>query len=381
MAGKKSYDAVIIGAGVIGAAVAYYLAKSGRRDVLILDKGYVSGGATGRCGAGVRQQWGLEMNCRLAKRSVDMFVGLSDELGEDIEFEQSGYLVLAYDLETVELYRRNIKLQNSLGIPAGLVTPVEAREIVPVLNTDGLLAATYCPTDGHANPFKTNYAYAHAAERLGCVLHTFEEVIAIETDSKGVSAVVTDGGRYETRTVVNCAGGHAARIGRLAGLELNCYPERHQILVTEPYERLFDPMVISFKHHLYCQQVVHGAFIMGLGMPEEPGFDESSSWEFIEAMARAVTSILPILAQVRVIRQWAGLYTKTPDAQPILGEHPELPGFYNAIGFSGHGFMIGPATARLTAEAILTGETPELIRALDAGRFARGDLVLEPNVV
>lgn len=377
----KTYDAVIVGAGVIGAAVGYYLAKNGIRDVLILDKGYVSGGATGRCGAGVRQQWGLEMNCRLAKQSVDMFVGLSEELGEDIEFEQSGYLVLAYDSETVELYKRNIELQNPLGIPARLVTPEEAREIVPVLNTDGLLAATYCPTDGHANPFKTNYAYAHAAVRLGCDLHTFEEVTAIETGGSGIRALVTNKGRYETRVVVNCAGGHAALIAELAGIEIDCFPERHQILVTEPYERLFDPMVISFAHHLYCQQVVHGAFIMGLGMPEEPGFNEDSGWEFIEAMARAVTSILPILAGVRVIRQWAGLYTKTPDAQPILGEHPDLPGFYNAVGFSGHGFMIGPATAKLVAEAVACGCTPELIKPLDAGRFERGDLILEPNVV
>ncbi|MCK4594887.1 FAD-binding oxidoreductase [bacterium] len=381
MAGGRSYDAVIVGAGVIGAAVSYYLAKEGIRDVLILDKGYVSGGATGRCGAGVRQQWGLEMNCRLAKQSVDMFVGLSEELGEDIEFEQSGYLVLAYDSETVELYEHNIELQNPLGIPARLVTPEEAREIVPVLNTDGLLAATYCPTDGHANPFKTNYAYANAAERLGCELHTFEEVTAIETGGSGIRAVVTDKERYETRVVVNCAGGHAARIAELAGIEIDCFPERHQILVTEPYERLFDPMVISFAHHLYCQQVVHGSFIMGLGMPEEPGFNEDSGWEFIEAMARAVTSILPILAGVRVIRQWAGFYTKTPDAQPILGEHPDLPGFYNAVGFSGHGFMIGPATAKLVAEAVACGYTPELIKPLDAKRFERGDLILEPNVV
>lgn len=377
----KTYDAVIIGAGVIGTAVGYYLTQRGIRDVLILDKGYVSGGATGRCGAGVRQQWGLEMNCRLAKMSVDMFVGLSEELGEDIDFEQSGYLVLAYDSDSVELYRKNLKLQNSLGIPARLVTPAEAREIVPVLNIEGLVAATHCPTDGHADPFKTNFAYAHAAVREGCDLHTFEEVTAIEKDGSGVSAVVTDRGRYATRKVVNCTGGHAARVGRLAGLKLNCFPERHQILVTEPYERLFDPMVISFVHHLYCQQVVHGAFIMGLGMPETPGFNEASGWEFIEAMARAVTSILPILAGVRVIRQWAGLYTKTPDAQPILGEHPDLPGFYNAVGFSGHGFMIAPATAKLTAEAVACGCTPELIAPLDAGRFERGDLVLEPNVV
>ncbi len=378
---KKSYDVVIIGAGVIGCAVAYELTKLGLRDVLILDRDYISGGATGRCGAGVRQQWGLEMNCRLAKGSVDMFEGLSEELGEDIEFEQGGYLVLAWDDETVAQSRRNLELQNRLGIPARLVSPQEAKEIVPVLNTEGLVAATYCPTDGHANPFLTNFAYARAAERNGVTLRNFEEVIGIETDDSGLKTVVTDKARYETKTVVNAAGGWATQVASLAGLPLDLYPERHQILITEPYEPLFDPMVISFKHHLYCQQVVHGAFIMGLGMPEEPGFNSASSWEFLEAAARAVTSLLPILSEVRVIRQWAGLYAMTPDAQPILGEDPRLEGFYHAVGFSGHGFMIAPYTAKLTAEAIVTGKTPELISSLDVLRFERGELIHEPNVV
>jgi len=377
---EKSYDIVIVGAGVIGCAIAYELTKLGLRDILILDKGYPSGGATGRCGAGVRQQWGLEMNCRLAKDSVDMFEGLSEELGEDIEFEQGGYLVLAWDDETVELYRRNLALQNSLGIPVRLVSPAEAKEIVPVLNTEGLAAATYCPTDGHANPFKTNFAYARAAERGGATLKGFEAVLAIETDGD-TKTVVTDKGRYPTKTVVNAAGGWATKVAELAGLPLDIYPERHQILITEPYEPLFDPMVISFKHHLYCQQVVHGAFIMGLGMPEEPGFGVDSSWDFLEAAARAVTSLLPILSEVRVIRQWAGLYAMTPDGQPIIGEDPRLSGFYHAAGFSGHGFMIAPATAKLTAEAIATGKTPELISSLDVLRFERGELIHEPNVV
>ncbi len=378
---ERARDVVIIGAGVLGCAVAYELTRRGVDDVLILDRGYVSGGATGRCGAGVRQQWGLEMNCRLAKRSVDRFVGLAEELGEDIEFEQGGYLILAYGEDEVAVFGKNIELQNSLDIPSRLVTPEEAREIVPVLNIAGLSAAAWCPTDGHGNPFKTNYAYAHAALRNGCTLRTFEEVIGIETGDDGVRAVVTDIGRYPTRKVVNCAGGWAAAIAEQAGLQIPVVPERHQILVTEPYERLFEPMVISFRHHLYCQQVVHGAFLMGLGMPEEPGVDQSSSWEFLEAMARMSTHILPFLKDVKVVRQWAGLYAMTPDAQPILGEHPDLDGFYNAVGFSGHGYMIAPATAELLAAELESGRRPELIEPLDAGRFSRGELVLEPNVV
>ncbi len=378
----KGAEVVIIGAGIIGSSIAYYLAKEGLKDVVILEREYPCWGATGRCGAGIRQQWGTEMNCRLAKGSVEIFKGLSDELGYDIEFEQGGYLVLATSQAQLQLYKRNVALQNRLGIPSRIVTPQEAKEIVPILKTDGLPGAAYCPTDGHANPFKTNLAYLRAAERLGVKLYKFTPVVGIEVKDGMVQGVITTAGRIETSKVVNAAGGYSAEVGKLAGLEIPTHSERHQIMVTEPLDGLFDPMVISFTSGLYCQQVPPGSILMGMGDPDEPpSHNLSASWQFLQRMAQEVLRILPVLKEVRVVRQWAGLYNKTPDAQPIIGEAEKVKGFYMAIGFSGHGFMIAPMTSYILARLITGGEPPISVERLSLERFERGELVIEPSVV
>ena len=157
----RTADIVIIGGGVVGSALAYELTLRGANNIIILEKSYISSGSTGRCGAGVRQQWGLEMNCRLAKGSVDKFETLSEELDYDIEFRQGGYLVLAHTDSQVAQFEKNIALQNSVGIPSRFVSREEAREICPPINTNSFIKATYCPTDGHANPFKTNLSLIH----------------------------------------------------------------------------------------------------------------------------------------------------------------------------------------------------------------------------
>lgn len=378
----KGAEVVIIGGGVIGSSIAYYLAKEGCRDVVVLEREYPTWGASGRCGAGIRQQWGTEMNCRLAKGSVELFQGLSEELDYDIEFEQGGYLVLATSHAQLEQYRRNVALQNSLGIPSKMVTPQEAKEIVPILRTDGLPGAAYCPTDGHANPFKANLAYLQAAQRLGVKLFKFTEAKGVDVKGGRVRGVVTSKGRIETTKVVNAAGGYSAEVGKLAGLEIPTFSERHQIMVTEPLDHLFDPMVISFTSGLYCQQVPPGSILMGMGDPSEPhSHNITSSWQFLQKMAREVLKILPILKDIRVVRQWAGLYNKTPDAQPILGQAEKVEGFYMAVGFSGHGFMIAPMVSLILARLIMGRKSPISVERLSLERYERGELVIEPSVV
>ncbi len=377
----RSAEVVIIGGGVVGSAIAYELTKRGMRDIVILEKGYLSSGSTGRCGAGVRQQWGLEMNCRLAKGSVDIFERLSEELDCDIEFRQGGYLILAHTPEQVEQFERNIKLQNSLEIPSRFVSHDEAREICPPINTEKFIRATYCPTDGHANPFKTNFAYARAAERGGARIFRRTEAKAILVEGERIAGVVTEKGTISTRLVVNAAGPWSKEVAALAGIELPTYPERHQCLVTEPVEPSFNTMVISFQIGIYLQQVPHGSFVIGIGEKEEPNHNIHSSWQWLELLTGELLEILPTLGNLRIVRQWAGSYNKTPDAAPILGEHSALKGFFNAVGFSGHGFMIAPMTAVCIAQSMLGEQTSVDIRPLSVDRFSRGELVVEPSVV
>ncbi len=379
----KSADIVVIGGGVQGCSIAYNLAKKGQKNIVILEKNTCASGSSGRCGAGFRQQFGTEMNCILARESVRILEKLSDELDYDIEFNQKGYLILAYTEKEVAQFKKNVRLQQRLGINSRLLSPEEARDIVPPLNITDVLAASYCPTDGNVNPLLTTFAYAEAAQRLGVKIFRFTEAQKIESQKNHVTAVVTNRGKILTDTVVNAAGGFSREVGEMAGIEIPVYSQRHQILVTEPTSILWESMLMSFSRNFYFQQLPHGSIVGGYGDPENEliGHDINSSWEFVFSMAKKMTSLIPQVGQVRLVRQWSGSYNMSPDSQPILGEHPALSGFYMSVGFSGHGFMLAPVSGQMLAELIL-GETTELpIEKLDIGRFKRGELILEPSVV
>lgn len=380
----KIAEVVIIGGGISGCSIAYNLAKKGVKNIVVIDKGYLAGGATGRCGAGVRQQWGTEMNCKLAMDSIKFFETANEELqyDGDIEFKQGGYLIVASTQKEDEQFKKNVKLQKSLGMEVEYMTPEAAKSIVPYLNTEKLTSATFCPKDGHLNPFLATDAYAKAARRLGVEIYTFTEVTGIKTDNGKVTGVMTNMGDIATNIVVNAAGGYSKTIADMVEIDIPVYSERHQILVTEPVEPMLGPMVMSFSLNIYCQQTPHGSFIMGRGDATEPrDLRITSSWQFLDQMSKSITSLLPPVGKLRVVRQWAGLYNMTPDRQPIFGAAKTLEGFFLAVGFSGHGFMFAPMTGLLVAEQIL-GETTTIdISSLGMDRFEKNELVFEPSVV
>ena len=380
---KSRTECVIIGGGVVGTAIAYYLAKGGMTDCVLVEADYLSSGATGRCGGGIRQQWSTEANTRLAIESVREFSTLEDELGADIEFLQGGYLVLAYTDEDVAQFEKNVGLQQGLGLDVAILTPDEIVErVVPELNTDGVRMATYCPSDASANPFLTTQAYADAARRLGVEIELFTPVTRVLTDGGKVTGVETSRGTISAPLVVNVAGSHSVPIAATAGVDLPITPCRRQILVTEPLERFFHPMIISFSFGIYFRQAKHGSVIGGFGDPDEPaGFNQTSSLEFLTTMSAKLAFLMPRLRSVKVVRQWGGLYDLTPDAQPLLGETDGVEGFFQASGFSGHGFMIAPKVAMLVAQAV-AGTEPDLdISRLNARRFTDGPVTTDKSVV
>ncbi|MFA5560843.1 MAG: FAD-binding oxidoreductase [Acholeplasmataceae bacterium] len=376
---------LIIGAGISGVSIAYNLAKKGYKDIHVVDKGYFTSGATGRCGAGVRQQWATETNCLLAKKSIEFFEKAEEilEYDGDLEFKQEGYLMLATTKEEHDQFTKNVKLQNKLGIPSKQLTKEEALKIVPHLNPDAFMSATFCQTDGHLNPFKMTEAYYLAAKRLGVTFSFFEEVKAIVVENRKITKVVTTKQTYETSQVVNAAGGYSHEIGKLAGVDIPVYAENHEILVTEPIEKMQGPMVMSFSKNIYCQQVPHGAFIMGRSNPNvEKNHDIESTWHFLDEMSKTVCEILPIVGELRVIRQWGGSYNMSPDRQPIFGKTDQLEGFYMACGFSGHGFMLAPITGILLSEIIMGEETSFNMEELSIDRFkGQTEFKIEKSVV
>jgi len=380
---KKTAEIVIIGGGMAGLATAYNLAAMGMKDIVVCEKSYLMSGSTGRCGAGVRAQWGTEMNCLLGKASIEIFENLNEILDYegDIEFKQGGYLLMAITEKEVEQFKKNIALQNSLGIKSVLLTPQEALDIVPELNIEGILACAFHQKDGHANPFHTMIAYAEAAKRLGVEINTFTEVTGIIVENNKVKGVKTNKGDIMTDKILIAAGAWSREIGKMAGVDIPVRPERHQILVTEPVNPKLGPMIMSFAGNIYLQQEPGGEFIMGFGPAEHETYSVTSTWDFIETMCKKAVRYLPYLKNIRIVRQWSGLYEMSPDAQPILGKADNVEGVYIATGYSGHGFMFGPITGVLMAQYILGLPTTIPIDKLDLGRFERGELIFEPSVV
>jgi len=377
---KDRSEVVIIGGGVTGCGAAYNLAKKGVTDVVVLEKNYLCYGASGRCGGGIRQQFTTEANITLAMESVRIFEQLSEELDTDIEYDQGGYLIITYEDE-VEQFKENVKLQNRMGLQSKFITPEEAREIVPLLNIDPIAGATFCQTDGHANPFRVVHGYAKKAEEMGVEINKFTEVTGIEVDDGQITAVKTNKGTIKTSIVVNVAGAYSRDIGLMVGVDLPNKPYRHEILVTEPIEHVQDPMIISFKTGIYFSQQECGSIIGGIGDPEEPSsYNLSGSLRFLRRMAKTMIELVPAYGHLNVLRQWAGLYDVTPDAQPNLGWTEGVEGFCQANGYSGHGFMIAPKVTELIAELIVDGKTSMPIDDLNVKRF-EGEITGEAYVV
>lgn len=380
---NKCADVVVIGGGISGVSIAYNLAKRGVKNIIVLEKDHLSSGSTGRCGAGVRMQWGAELDCVFAKYSIEFFERAEEELGYtgDIGFKQDGYLIVGTSEREKEQFSRNVKLQNALGIPSRLLTPLEAKEIIPHIDETKINCATFCGKDGHLNPFHATQAYADAARRLGVKIMLETETLDIELRG-GIKTVKTSRGNIETPVVVNAAGGYASRIADMVGVALPVNPERHEILVTEPVAPLQGPMFMSFSKNIYCQQTPEGSFIMGRGDKDEPSsYNIDSGWSFMEKMTHTCCELLPLLKKLYIVRQWAGLYAMTPDRHPIYGGVKEVEGFYLACGFSGHGFMFAPATGTVIAEAILNLPPSLPAHMLDKERFAKGEEIWEPSVV
>ncbi len=378
---KDRAEVVIIGAGINGCALAYELAKRGK-DVVVLEKHYICYGATGRCGAGIRQQWATKENALLAKKSVEIFERLSEELGYDIGLRQGGYLIAIHDEEEMRQAKKNVEMQRSIGLPVKIISPDEIKEIAPILDPEGMeaIAATFCPTDGHANPFKTTYAYARAAKKLGAKIYKFTEVKDIKVKDGKVEEVVTNRGKIKTKYVVNAAGAWSKEIAKMVGINMPNKPVRKEALVTEPIERLFDCMVISFKHGIYFSQQEEGQILGGIPSPEEKiGYYTEPTFSFLKHMAYMLGKYAPPLKHINILRQWTGFYDVTPDALPILGE-TNIEGFIQCNGFSGHGFMIAPMVAKLLAQLICQEKLDMPIDRLSMERF-KGKITKEKAVV
>jgi len=349
---------MIIGAGISGLFAAFNLSKEKDLDITVIDKGYFLNGATGRNGAGIRMQWSSKLNCLLSKYSVEFFENGEEHLKykDSIEFKQKGYLLLSNDEEEHQQFIKNIKLQNSLGIPSKLLTKDEVKKLVPIIDETKFYSAAFCHKDGHLNPFKVSEALFLACKENGVKFHFYEELEDVKIQTNKVSKVITSKATYEVDYLIGTAGSFTKELGVLMNIDIPVYPEKHEILATMPVSKMIEPMIMSFSKNFYIQQVPHGPLIMGEGGNHHSTHSQDSSIEFLESISSKVLNILPTLGDVKVQRQWAGSYDMSPDRNPIISK-TKIENFIVACGFSGRGFMIAPATGVLIRDLLLNQES------------------------
>jgi sarcosine oxidase subunit beta len=381
----KSADVVIIGGGVMGASTAYHLALKGCKNIVLLERNPFFGQeATGKCAGGIRYQFATEINIRLSLLSLPMLDRFEEEMGQAIDVRHCGYLFLLTREKDIQAFEANVVLQHRLGVMTEWLSGDSVRSRLPLMCLEDVLAATWHPKDGLADPSGVVQGYITGARRLGAKCLTDIEATGILIENGRICGVKTPKGEVSTPILVNAAGPWASRIGEMVGIQFPVVPLRRQIAVTTPIPGLpLDfPFVIDFAKNLYFHREGPGILTGMSNLDEPPSFTQQvdREWELVHfdaAMAR-----MPILEHAGIISRWAGLYEVSPDAHPILGKVPEIEGLYAIVGFSGHGFMHGPACGLLLSEEILDGKAHTLdVTSLRLSRFRECKPILEYNVV
>jgi sarcosine oxidase subunit beta len=379
----SSASVVVIGGGVVGLSTTHHLARAGVRDVVLLETGALGSGSTCKAAGGVRAQFSDPVNITLGARSLETFRDFGSLFGQEIDLHQVGYLFLLGSRLAVTAFEANVARQNDLGVPSRMISAAEAERLSPLISTDGLLAAAYSPTDGHCTPEAVVLGYASAARRAGATLLPHCPATGIDVRDGQVAGVRTAAGTIRTDTVVCAAGAWSAQVGAWAGVDLPVTPLRRQVLVTEPVPGLdpHTPFTIDFDTSFYFHGEGRG-LLLGMSDPDEtPGFrlDRSDGW--LPRLGAAIERRAPALTEVGIAGGWAGLYEMTPDHNALIGRAETVEGFLYATGFSGHGFLMGPAVGEVVRDLYLGAEPFVDVSGLSAARFAGADARPELNIV
>lgn len=378
----KSASVVIVGGGVIGTSAAFHLAEAGV-DVVLIERAALGSGSTSKAAGGVRTQFSDVLNIEIAKRSLDAFRDFGRRPGWEIDLKQVGYLFVLTRPADVEEFARTVALQNQLGLDSRILTAGETRTLCPLLAGDDVLAGAFSPGDGHAAPEGVVQGYAFAARAHGAHIRVGCEVLEVRTGRGQITDVLTSDGVVRTPTVICAAGAWSRACGAMVGVELPVTPVRRQILFTEAIDGLPAdlPMTIDFETSFYFHREGPG-LLMGMSDPgETPGFGVETSDEWIPGLMDVVRRRAPRIADVGIRGGWAGLYEMTPDHNAIIGEAAGVSRFLYATGFSGHGFLQGPAVGEILRDMVLRRPPFVDVSPLSVERFNAAALRPEYNIV
>jgi sarcosine oxidase subunit beta len=385
----ETAEVVIIGGGIVGSSIAWHLTDAGCRNVLVVERESHQGkGSTGKSMGGVRAQFATPSNIQMSMYSIKFYAEFDERLGQPGGYRPQGYLFVATAGKHLDYLRTNQALQHSLGLAqAQMVSREDILRRVPQLRSDDILGGSFCPTDGFVDPYSVMVGFTTCAVQRGARVWRSAEVTSIQRNASGITGVETTRGPVSTRVVVNAAGAWGAQVAALAGINLPVEPLRRQLVPTEPFDGVSReiPMVIDMTNGFHFRPESLG-FLLAWNDPEETkGFKTDFDPSFIERILVRAADRVPCFENVAVNpkRAWAGLYEMSPDHHCILGPVKDVPGFFCANGFSGHGVMHSPSTGRILADLILYGKTAVVsnVEALSPARFAKGELLHETAVL
>lgn len=384
---SKSYDAIVIGGGVVGASTAFQLKKLGCERVLLLERDQTCSGGTAKSCAIVRTHYSIPTNTQLAVQSLGMFENFREALGHeeaDCGWVNSGYLILAPEGKTAESLKRNLAMQAGIGAETRLVGHDEAKALHPLLALDDIAAIGYEPRSGYADPSQTTYSYVRAALDLGMDLMRQRAAIGLIREGDRVTGVETYAETLPAGIVISAIGPWSSAVARWTGLELPLEISRHTVVTfgaAEPYGAKL-PVVkdLATENKMYFRPTTGGVALVGTGDHGEPidtpgDVDAPIDMEFIAHQGAQISHRMPSFADGEFTGSWTGPYDITPDWNPVLGPVPGFEGLYLAYGFSGHGFKLAPAVGRMLAQSALGMATDVDIVPYRVTRFAEGDLL------
>lgn len=345
----------------MGLSIAYHLVERGVRDIVLLEREPMwAWGSSARSAGGVRLEFSHPSSVRFSQYGLEMFHSFEDLFGISASFNPCGYLFVTRDSQRWNIMVELAAMQRTLGVPVETLTPDDVRVRYRYIHMPDIVGATFCGLDGVADPGAVAYGWMRRAQTLGVEIRLNAQVTQITQSGGRVTGVVTqDGTVIHAPVVVNAAGPQARSVGALAGVALPVDPYRRSVYVTDTFSGLPPeiPMTLEFENTSYIRREGR-SILMGMSDPLEPSSENvETDQESLEKLVGTVLSWVPALEKASIMRGWAGLYEVSPDGTAIIGEADSLPGFFYAVGFSGHGFMHSPAAGRVVAE-LITGEAP-----------------------
>ncbi len=379
---KDRYDAVIIGAGGHGLAIAYNLAKNwGLRSIAVLDKGYIGGGNTARNTAIVRANYLTPEGVVFYKESMLLFETLSQELDFNVMYTRKDHLTLAHTDAALRTMRWRAEVNKHLGVESELVDTARVAKIEPLLNVSEdvrypILGALYHPVGATARHDAVAWGYAIRAAQMGVEIHQLTEVTGLTVEGQRVTEVRTNRGAIACGQVLQAVAGASSRVAKMAGLKLAIRTVPLQACVSQPLKRILDSVVVSGSLHCYIWQSQRGELVMGSSVDPYPLWSTRSTLDFKEGLAGHMLELFPFLAEVRIMRQWAGMADMTPDFAPIMGK-THLDNFFIDAGWGTYGFKATPVCGKRMAECMATDRQPDILAPFHHSRFSRFEQVGE----